>query len=158
LGLGTKSARWTPKLLSDEQKQQHVEACTKFVTAIHGYFLSMLDSIVTMDKTMVHDHTPQMKKQYQHWIKKGQPGSIKAKIHARQTKQMLLAIFLNSKVIYPYIVPRGSTVHLNAAYITKLLGIFIKHLKRRGPPWWSKNGFSIGIKPLFAPLPSSRTG
>ncbi len=39
---------------------------------------AMLDSIVTMDETMVCYHMPQSKKQSQQWIEKGQPGPIKA--------------------------------------------------------------------------------
>jgi hypothetical protein len=75
-GLEKKSARWVPKLLNDEQKQQHVEVCSEFVAAAYRHSLAMLDFIVTMDETMVCYHTPQMKKQSQQWIKKGEPGPL----------------------------------------------------------------------------------
>jgi hypothetical protein len=79
----------------------------------------MLDSIVTMDKTTVCYHMPQMKKQSLQWIKKGQPGPKKAKVRASQTKQILLLAFFDSKgLIYSHIAPRGSTI--NAAYIVKV--------------------------------------
>jgi hypothetical protein len=42
--------------------QQHVEICTEFVTAIYRRSLAMLGSMVTVDKTMVCYHVPQMKK------------------------------------------------------------------------------------------------
>jgi hypothetical protein len=60
-GLEKKSARWVPKLMDDEQKQQRVEVCSEFVAVIHRHSLAMLDSIVTMDETMVCYHTPQTK-------------------------------------------------------------------------------------------------
>ncbi len=83
LGLEKKSARWVPKLLNDDQKQQRIEVCSEFIKAVQRHSLPMLDSIVTMDETMVCYHKPQSKKQSQQWIQKGQPGPIKAKVRAR---------------------------------------------------------------------------
>ncbi len=129
--LKKKSARWVPKLLNDEQKQQHVEACSEFVKAVLRHSLAMLDSIVTMDETMVCYHMPQSKKQSQQWIKKGLPGPIKAKVQASRSKQMLLAFFDSKGLIYTHIVLRGSTV--NAAYIVKVLNVFMRHFKKNRP-------------------------
>jgi hypothetical protein len=139
LGLEKKSARWVPKLLNDEQKQQRVEVCLEFVKAVHRHSLAMLDSIVTMDETMVCYHTPQSKKQSQQWIEKGQPGPIKAKVQASQSKQMLLTFFNSKGLIYKHIIPGGSTV--NTAYIVKVLDIFMRHFKKKRPvmaeqPWF----------------------
>jgi hypothetical protein len=53
------------------------------------------------------------------WVKKGQPGPIKAKVHASRTKQMLLAFFDSKGLIYSHIVPKGSAV--NGNYIVKAL-------------------------------------
>jgi hypothetical protein len=58
-----KTAKWVPKLVSNKQKQQHVEVCTEFVTAVNCHSLAMLDSIVVMDKIMLCYHTLQTKKQ-----------------------------------------------------------------------------------------------
>ncbi len=131
LGLEKKSARWVPKLLSDDQKQQRVEVCTEFVATVHRCSLAMLDTIVTMDETMVCYHTPKTKQQSQQWIKKGQPGPLKAKVHASRTKQMLLAFFDCKGLIYSHTVPKGSIV--NAMYIVKILDIFMKHMKKKRP-------------------------
>ncbi len=62
LGLVKKSARWVPKLLSDDQKKERVQTCTEFVAAVNRRSMAMLDRIVTMDKTMVSYHTPETKK------------------------------------------------------------------------------------------------
>ncbi len=129
LGLEKKSARWVPKLLNDDQKQQHVKVCSEFIKAVHRHSLAMLDSIVTMDETMVCYHTPKSKKQSQQWIQKGQPGPIKAKVQASRTKQMLLAFFDSKGLICMHIVPRGSTV--NAAYM--VLDVFMRHFRKKRP-------------------------
>ncbi len=34
LGLKKKSARWVPKLLSEEQKQERVRVCSDFIAAV----------------------------------------------------------------------------------------------------------------------------
>ena len=49
LGLVKKSARWVPKLLNDEQKQERVRTCTEFLAMVQRRSLAMLDNIVTMD-------------------------------------------------------------------------------------------------------------
>ncbi len=72
LGLVKKSARWVPKLLSDEQKQEHVRTCQEFVAVVQGRSLSMLDDIVTMDETMVSFHTAETKKTIQTVDREGQ--------------------------------------------------------------------------------------
>jgi hypothetical protein len=61
----------------------------------------------------------------------GQPDQNKAKVHASQTKLMLLAFFSSTGLIYLHIIPRDSTV--NVAYIVKAVGIFIEHLKKKRP-------------------------
>ena len=76
LGLVKKWARWVPKLLSDDQKQQCLvctrDFCRRIVTDPR-----LLDQIVTMDESAVSFHTPESKKQF-----KQTPGPIKARVHA----------------------------------------------------------------------------
>jgi hypothetical protein len=156
LGLEKKSARWVPTLLNDEQKPQRVEACSEFVKAVHCHSLAMLDLIVTMDETMLCYHTPQSKKQSQQWIEKGLSGPIMAKVQASRSKQMLLAFFDSKGLIYTHIVPRGSTV--NAAYIVKVLDIFMRHFKKKRPVMAEQPWFFHWDKPRSTPPPSSRIG
>ena len=130
LGLVKKSARWIPKILSDDQKKARVERRRS---------KSVLDSIVTMDESAVSFHTPETKQQSKQWIKKGQPGPIKARVHASRQKQMLLAYFDSKGVIYTDYVPRGKTV--NSQYIIESLRRFLKIYKdkrsaRAGQDWF----------------------
>jgi hypothetical protein len=113
-----------------------VEDCRDF---INRNSFAMLDSIVTMDETMVSFHTPETKKQSKQWIAKGKPGPIKARVQASRTKQMILAFFDNKGLVYSHIVARG--VPINANYIVKVLGLFMKQLKKKRPAmvaqqWW----------------------
>ena len=139
LGLVKKSARWVPRLLTEAQKLERVRTCSNFIAAVCRHSLSMLDSIVTMDETMISYHTPEMKKQSKQWVLKGRPGPIKARVHASRTKQMVLAFFDSKGLIYTNIVPRGASV--NSDYIVKALGSFLKNFRKKRPKmaardWW----------------------
>ncbi len=131
LGLVKKSARWVPKLLSEEQKLERVWTCRDFIAAVQRRSMSMLDDVVTMNKTMVCYHTPETKKQSKQWIKNGKPGPIKARVQASCIKQMVMAFFDSRGLIYTHIVPRGAKI--NAMYIVKALGTFMKHFKKKRP-------------------------
>ncbi len=130
LGL-VKSARWVPKLLSQEQIDRRVETSAAFVKQIQNKGKSFLGKIITMDESGVSMHTPTTKMQSEQWLKKGMPGPIKAKVAASRTKQMVLAFFDNKGVIYTNYVPRGATV--NGDYIIKALKGFLKALRLKRP-------------------------
>jgi histone-lysine N-methyltransferase SETMAR len=90
-----------------------------------------VENIITMDELAVSFHTPETKQQSKQWLKKGELGPIKAKVHATRAKQMVLAFFDKKGLIY--YVPRGTTV--NVRYIVEALGSFLKILKKKRPVW-----------------------
>ncbi len=69
--------------------------------------MAVLNIIVTMDESAISFHTPEMKKQSMQWVKKGQPGPIKARVHATRSKQMVLMFFDAKGVIYTNYDPKG---------------------------------------------------
>jgi hypothetical protein len=87
---------WVPKLLTNKMKMERVLTSEVFLAMIRRHSKAMLDSIVMMDELAVSFHTPETKQQSKQWLKKGEPGLIKAKVHATRAKQMVLA-FLDSK-------------------------------------------------------------
>jgi predicted HAD superfamily phosphohydrolase YqeG len=101
--------------------------------------MAMMDRIVTMDETMVSYHTPEAKRQSKQWVKRGQPGPIKVKVHANRTKQMVMAFFDRKGLIYTHNVPKGQPVNVNQ--IVSVLGMFLRHLRKKRPElsaqqWW----------------------
>jgi histone-lysine N-methyltransferase SETMAR len=93
--------------------------------------MALLDGIVTMDEFLVSFHLHQTKQQSKLWLVKGQPGLIKAKVHAFRTKQMVLAFFDSKGLIYTNHVPRGTMV--NSKYIVEALGKFLKVFNQKRP-------------------------
>jgi histone-lysine N-methyltransferase SETMAR len=139
LGLTKKSARWVPKLLSNDQKQQRVDRCQEFVNIVWRQSKAVLNNIVTMDESAVSFHTPETKQQSKQWVKKGQPVPIKAKVHATRSKQMGLVFFDSQGVIYNDYVPKGKTV--NSEYIITALGRFLKTFKQKRQVMASQDWF-----------------
>ncbi len=137
LGLAKKSARWIPKLLTDEQKEERVRCSTAFLKLARNP--QFLNSVITMDESAVSLHTPETKKQSKQWITKGQPGPLKAKVHASRDKQMLMAFFDNEGMVYYNLVPQGTPV--NGDYVIDVLGRFLKVFKRKRPEMAKKTWF-----------------
>jgi histone-lysine N-methyltransferase SETMAR len=139
LGLVKKSARWVPKLMSPAQKEERVHLSEEFLKLIRRHSKWILGNIVTMDETAVSFHTPETKQQSKQWVKKGQPGPLKARVHASRTKQMVLVFFDAKGVIYTNYVPRGESV--NASYIKKALARFLAVFKEKRPITSSQDWF-----------------
>jgi histone-lysine N-methyltransferase SETMAR len=57
LNISKKSARWVPKLLSNDMKKERVRTSEEFLKMVYRHSMSMLDNIVTMDKLSVSFHT-----------------------------------------------------------------------------------------------------
>jgi hypothetical protein len=91
----------------------------------------MMDQIVTMNENMVCYHTPETKRQSKQWVKRGQPGPIKATVHASRTKQMVMAFFDSKGLIYTHIVPKSQPVNVN--HIVTVLCMFLRHLRKKRP-------------------------
>ena len=138
LGLVKKSARWVPKLLNNEQKEERVRCSNIFIRKFQKDGQAFLDKIITMDESAVAYHTPETKEQSKQWLKKGTPSPVKARSQATRTKQMVLAFFDSKGLIYTNIVPRGQTV--NADYIITALQLFWGRLRLKRPDHF-KNGF-----------------
>jgi hypothetical protein len=85
-----------------------------------------LDNIVTMNKTMVSYHTPSTTRRSKQRIKKGLPGSVKAKVHVSRTKQMVLVFYDSKRLVYMHAIPRDVTIDANYTVVVP---------KRRGLRW-----------------------
>jgi hypothetical protein len=131
LRLVKKSARWVPKLLTTAQKDERVQQSEDFLQLLWKHSMAALNNIVTMDESAVYFHTPETKRQSKQWVKKGQPGPLKVKVHASRLKQMVLVFFEAKGLIYTNFVPKGETV--NATYIRTALTRFLKVFRQKRP-------------------------
>jgi histone-lysine N-methyltransferase SETMAR len=138
LGLIKKSARLVPKLLTTAPKDERVQRSEDFLQLLRKHSL-VLNNIVTMDESALSFHTPETKRQSKQWVKKGQPGPLKVKVHASRTKQMVLVFFDAKGVIYTNFKPKGEMV--KATYIRNALTRFLKVFRQKRlimavQEWW----------------------
>jgi hypothetical protein len=183
LGLVKKSARWVPKLLSHVQKEERVRISQDFVDAVERSGLSMLDNIITMDETLVSYYTPETKRMSKEWTLKGKPGSLKAKVQASRSKQMVFAFFDSRGLIYttgttrlciplPW-SPIGSTPMASSGSSTRRIHRILRwqtfsYLEKSERGWvaraWTRRPSrtpgrgSLGVSPLSTSPPPSEAG
>ena len=55
------SARWVPKMLTEQHKQARVSACQQLLDRFNAEGETFLERIVTGDETWVHHYTPETK-------------------------------------------------------------------------------------------------
>ena len=110
-----------------------------FVQPVQRWSQAVLHNIEMMDESAVFFHMPETKNQSKQWVMKGQPGPIKARVHASWQKLMLLAYFDTDSVIYTDYMPRGKTV--NAKYIIESLGRFLEKYRAKRPIQASQEWF-----------------
>lgn len=131
LGLSKKAARWVPKLLSPAQKEERVRCAVEFRKELFKGGRAFLESIITMDETLVSFATPEKKNQSKQWLPRGSPAPTKCKVQASRKKQMVLSFFDIQGLVYQNYVPLGTTV--NSAYFIGALRSFLKALRMRRP-------------------------
>lgn len=131
LGLSKISARWVPRLLSDEHKEAHLRFSRDFKNRAFYEGKAFLESIITLDETWVSYSTPEMKYRSMQWLPKGSPAPTKAKTTASAKKVMLTCFFDSKGLIYQHWVPSKQTI--NAEYFKGVLGKFLEHLRKKRP-------------------------
>ena len=77
MGLVKKSARWVPKFLSQDQKEERVRTCSNFAATIRRESMAFLARIFTMDKPMVSFHTPGNKRMINQCTKKDSQAQLR---------------------------------------------------------------------------------
>ena len=112
------SARWIPKMLTDDQKQMRKESCKRILGRFQREGSNFMERIVTVDETWISFYTPETKQQSTMWKTPGSPSPKKFK-QAQSTKKQMFIVFFDARgVVLAHAVPQGQTV--NAAYYTQV--------------------------------------
>ena len=105
------SARWVPQQLTDEHKQQRLDACQALITRYQEEENKFLSRIVTCDETWVHHYTPESKRSSMQWKHLSSPSPKKFKIQPSAGKIMACIFWDSQGVIFVDFVPQGHTVN-----------------------------------------------
>ena len=117
LGMSHVSARWVPRLLTEEEKFARDSASRRFLDRSRPD-PTFLDRIITTDETWVHYYEPEYKRMSMVWKNRDSPPPKKAKVIKSMGKVMCVVFMDSSSVILVHMVPAGSTV--NAEYYSKV--------------------------------------
>jgi len=104
------SARWVPRMLTEEQKKMRVDVCTDLFSRLQAEPQTFLDRIVTQDETWIHHFDPETKRQSMIWKHVGSPTPKKFKVIPSAGKVMATVFWDSQGVIMTNYLPRGSTV------------------------------------------------
>lgn len=134
LGFRKVSARWVPRLLTDQQKQYRMEICQRLLQRFQREGDDFLKHIVTCDETWVHHYTPESKQASKEWRRKGEGAPIKAKTRLSAGK-VLATVFWDFKgVLLVDFLHERRTV--NSEYYCQLLNqakLAYRQKRRRFP-------------------------
>ncbi|UYV65434.1 hypothetical protein LAZ67_3004375 [Cordylochernes scorpioides] len=122
-------ARWVPRLLSENHKQQRMEAARAFLEMHWRDGDQLFSRIVTGDKSWVHHSTPEIKRQSMVWKK---PEESAPKKRRRSQSKVMAIVFWDCKgVLLVYYLPPNTTV--NAARNCEVLTKLRAAIKRKRP-------------------------
>lgn len=119
------SARWVPRLLTNEHKERRIEASRKFLSRYNKEGEDFLNRIITTDETWIFLFDPETKEQSRQWKSDASPPPKKARRSKSVGKQMYIFFMDRAGMILQHRVPHHTTV--NAEYyskVSKILYVF----------------------------------
>ena len=111
------SARWVPRLLTNEEMCRSVSASREFLKQ-YKRERNFLDRIITMGETWLHYFEPEVKCQSSVWKSSSTPPPKKAKMSKSMGKIMFMVFIDRWGVILAQALRKRETV--NAAYYSKV--------------------------------------
>lgn len=113
------SARWVPKLLTQDQKDNRVIASQEFLSRYEQEGDTFLDQIITTDETWLFHFDPETKAQSQVWKTPNTPPPKKARVCKSGGKHMFVFFMDRKGMLLCHAVPEGQNI--NAEYYSKVL-------------------------------------
>jgi hypothetical protein len=106
-----------PKVLTDEQKQGHVDCCNDWIESVQDPHFC--ERVITGDEAWIYEYDPETKRQSEEWKHLGSPRIKKARKSHSKIKTMLIIFFYICGVLRNKYVPAGQTV--NAKFYVEVL-------------------------------------
>lgn len=132
LSLSKVCARWIPKLLTNEQKQNRAQLSLALFHRFDADPGNFMQRIVTGDETWVYYYDPETKQQSMEWVETGSRPPVKAKV-VKSAGKVMLTIFWDSKgwIHLDWLPPKTT---INGQYYANVLTGLRKSIieKRRG--------------------------
>ena len=100
------SARFVPRLLSEDQNAFDVSVCREFKQQARDD-PNFISNIITGDETWVYGYDPETKQQSSQWKSPSSPRPIKVRQVRTNVKSMLIVFFDIQGIVHKEFVPPG---------------------------------------------------
>jgi histone-lysine N-methyltransferase SETMAR len=111
LGYSKVCARWVPRSLTEEHKEQRKIICSELLARYEAEGDNFLSIIVTGDETWIHHFEPETKRQSMEWHHTTSPRKKKFK-GIPSARKIMATVFWNCEgVILIDVLPRGQTIN-----------------------------------------------
>jgi len=104
------SAKFVPRLLTAEQKDDRVSICTDHRERAQND-QNLMSSVITGDENWVYGYDPETKQMSSQWKTASSPRPKKARQMKSNVKTMLIAFFDIDGLVHHECVPRDQTVN-----------------------------------------------
>lgn len=104
------SARWVPRMLTDEQKKKRVDLSRANLAKFQADQENFLSRFVTMDETWIHHFDPETKQQSMTWKRPSSPTPKKFKVSCSAGKVMASVFWDTEGIIMVDYLEKGATI------------------------------------------------
>jgi len=134
------SAKFVPRLLTEDQKESRVEISHELLANANGNE-NCLKNIITGDETWVNGYDVETKKQPSQWMGKGSPRPKKARLIPSKIKVMLVVFFDWKGTVHHEFVPRSQMV--NRQMYQEVLARLRVAVRRKRPELWENQTLDV---------------
>lgn len=140
LGMHRVAAKFVPRILTVDQKEQRVEVCTELRQAVSDD-PTFLSRVITGDESWIYGYDPETKQQSSQWKSPTSPRPKKARQVKSKVKSMLLVFFDTKGIVHKEFVPPNQTV--NSTYYCDVLRRLRENVRRRRPELWRRGNWML---------------
>jgi len=133
LGMHCVAAKFVPRILTADQKQQRINVCTELRQQASNNE-TFLSRVITGDESWVYGHDPESKQQSSQWKSPTSPKPKKARQVKSNLKSMIITFFDIKGIVHKEFVPTGQTV--NSGFYCEVLGRLREKVRRHRPQLW----------------------
>ena len=110
LGMSKVSARWVPRNLNMQDRQQRVESSQEVLEVYNANPEDFHTRLVTGDETWLHHWDPDTKKEYMQWKRPGSPPPKKFRTQLSASKVMATVFWDSKGIILIDYKPAGTSI------------------------------------------------
>jgi hypothetical protein len=134
------SARFVPRLLSNDQKSLRVSVCRELKQQARDD-PNFISNIIAGDETWMYGYDAETKQQSSQWKSPNSPQPKKARQVCSHVKSMLIVFFDIQDIVYKRFVPPCQTI--NGKFYCEILKWLREGIQCKRPDRWKKNSWFL---------------